>query len=84
MPAYRTVFTREASDFICRASHRDMRVLDDWLDRIERLPGTPGDYTELDDTSRELQVVVLDKFAITYWPDHAVREVRIVRIETPP
>lgn len=84
MLAYRTVFTREVSDFICRVSSRDMRFLDDWFDRIESLPDAEGDYTEPDDTGRELQVVVLGSLAIAYWTDHAVREVRIVRIETLP
>jgi hypothetical protein len=51
---------------------------------IERRPVTPGDYTEPDDTGRELQVFVLGNIAVTSWPDHAVREVRIARIEVLP
>jgi hypothetical protein len=40
-----------------------------------------GNFTEEDEDRRELQVVVLHRVAIAYWPDHAAREVRIARIE---
>jgi hypothetical protein len=39
MSRYRTVFTRQALDFICRASDEEMSELDVWLDRIEGQPG---------------------------------------------
>ena len=81
MPVYRSVFTREAHDFICRASDDEIRELDAWLDRIERQPGLPGDYIERDQIGRELQVSCTRCLAVSYWIDHAVREVRIIRIE---
>ena len=52
------------------------------MDHIELAPATRGDYTELDDDGRELQVVVLRATVITHWTDDAVREVRVVRIES--
>jgi hypothetical protein len=81
MLSYRCVFTREAHDFICRASDDEMRELDGWLDRIERNPGLPGDYIEAGHAGRELQVACIQHLAVSYWVDHAVQEVRIIRIE---
>ena len=49
---------------------------------IERTPATPGDYAENDADGRALQVAVLRFVAITYWTDDAVREVRVVGIES--
>jgi len=46
MLRYRTVFTRQALEFICRASDGEMKELDAWLDRIEAQPGLSGDYAE--------------------------------------
>lgn len=82
MPRYRTVFTRQALDFICRAGDDEMHELDVWLDRIEAQPGLIGDYAETDDAGRALQVICLHQLAVTYWTDHAVREVRVMKIET--
>jgi hypothetical protein len=41
-----------------------------------------GDFVETDDTGRPLQVKLHGKHLITYWPDHAVKEIRIVAIES--
>jgi hypothetical protein len=82
MPRYRTVFSRQALDFICRADDDEMQELDAWLDRIEGQPGLFGDFSEVGDAGRELQVICLHRVVVTWWTDHAVREVRIVGIET--
>lgn len=81
MPRYRTVFTRQALDFICRAGDEEMHELDAWLDRIEAQPGLSGDYAETDDVGRVLQVICRQWVAVTYWTDHAVRDVRVMKIE---
>ena len=81
MSRYRTVFTRQALDFICRAGDDEMQELDVWLDRIEGQPGMSGDYAEISDAGRELQVTCLHQVVVTWWTDHAVREVRIMKIE---
>jgi hypothetical protein len=82
MRPYRTVFTRQALEFVADADGDTYAEIEQWVNRIERTPFTPGDYTELDEDGRELQVVVLTRVAVAYWPDHAGREVRVVRIES--
>lgn len=81
MSRYRTVFSRQALDFIRRASDEEMHELDAWLDQIEGQPGLTGDYSEIGDGDRELQVICLPRVVVTYWADHAVREVRVMKIE---
>lgn len=81
MTRYRTVFTRQALDFVCRTSDDEMRELDVWFDRIERQPALTGDYVETGDAGRELQVTCLPRVAVTHWTDHAAREIRIMKIE---
>ncbi len=51
------------------------------MNRIERAPFTLGDYTELDEDGRELQIVDMTRVAVAYWTDHVMREVRVARIE---
>ena len=81
MRSYRTVFNRQAWEFVADADDDTFAEIEQWVNRIERAPGTPGDYTEEDEDQRELQVVVLPGVAIAYWPDHAAREVRVARVE---
>jgi hypothetical protein len=81
MRSYRAVFSRQAMGFVAAADDDAFAEINHWVDRIERTPGLPGDYTEQDDEQRELQVTVLRRTAVTYWPDHATQEVRVVRIE---
>jgi hypothetical protein len=50
---------------------------------IESLAVDPlksGDYTELDETGRSIQIKVIGRFAVAYWSDQAVREIRIVEV----
>ena len=81
MRPYQTVFNRQALEFVADADEDTYADIEQWVNRIERAPFTPGDYTELDEDGRELQVVVMTRVAVAYWPDHAVREIRVARIE---
>lgn len=51
-----------------------------FIDFLAAAPFTAGDYTERDETGRSIQVKVIGRFAVAYWSDHAVQEVRIVEI----
>lgn len=84
MRPYRAVFNREALDFVVDTDEVAFAEIEQWVNRIERAPSTPGDYTEENEDDRELQVTVLRHVAIAYWPDHPAREVRVVRIEENP
>lgn len=44
-------------------------------------PFRAGDLSERDDTGRVLSVLVLRDHLLTYWADHATRELRIVKLE---
>jgi hypothetical protein len=77
MRSYQTVFNRQAMIFVADANDEVFAEIERWVDRIERAPYIVGDYTERDEDQRELQVAVLHRVAIAYWPDHAVRVARI-------
>ena len=81
MRPYWTVFNRQALEFVADADEETYAEIEQWVNIIERAPFTPGDYTEQDEDHRELQVMVLTRVAVAYWPDHAMREVRVARIE---
>lgn len=53
------------------------------LSQVEKLANNPfieGDFEVTAATERKNQVQVLHGFAITFWTDHAVKELRIVDV----
>lgn len=79
---WRLVLDEGAVEFLlaCRAKQR--RQLIRFLDELRANPYLTGDFQEYDDTDRELQVKSHREFLITFWADHATREIRIAHIET--
>jgi len=48
---------------------------------LARHPFEPGDYREAGLKGREYEVKLHDDLIVTWWVDHAAKEVRIVRLE---
>lgn len=51
------------------------------FDSLARLPHQEGDYREPGASRRIYEVKLIDETLVTWWTDHAAKEVRIVRIE---
>lgn len=46
-----------------------------------RQPNQAGDYQEVGISGRPYEVKLIDELILTWWVDHAAKEVRIIRIE---
>ena len=44
-------------------------------------PHSPGDFSEKDNDGRTIQVKVVGRYAVTFWADHAVSEIKITHIK---
>ena len=79
--AWKVVVNDKAVEFLlgCRAPAR--RTVLGFVEKLRNHPQFAGDFVESDDTGRALQVKVHGQFLITFWVDHAVKEIRIVEIE---
>lgn len=51
------------------------------LDRLRREPFLSGDYREPDDTGRANEIILVGNLLVFYWSDHAVKTVRVIKIE---
>ncbi len=51
------------------------------LDGLKAAPFRTGDFQQRDAAGRLHEVALLDDWLVTYWSDHAVRELRIVSLE---
>lgn len=61
-----------------RGSHR--RLLLDYLNRLQDDPFIPSDFTEKDGDGSYLEAKILGRFVIYYALDHAIKEVRVLKI----
>ena len=51
-----------------------------FVDSLSEDPFEEGDYSEKDETDRHIQVKVIGQYAVTFWSDHAVKEVKVVDV----
>jgi hypothetical protein len=75
---YKLYLRREVIQFLRACRPRDRDLLFAELDSLALNPHRAGDYRDRDDTGREVEVIVFQRFAIHYWPDHAVKELKVV------
>ena len=45
-------------------------------------PNTAGDFMEKDNAGRVVQVKVIGRYAVTFWADHAVSEIKVTHIKS--
>jgi len=64
-----------------KPSRRDRDLMLNFLEALARDPDAKGDYQEQDEVGRTVQIRVMGHYALTYWADHAVREVKVMKIE---
>lgn len=81
MATYALVLHEAAAMTLALASRGEQRKLALVLDGLKAAPFQSGDLQEIDAHGRTNEVRIVDDWLITYWPDHAVREMRIVQIE---
>ena len=66
---------------IQQPSRQERDLILRFLESLESRPSRKGDYEEMDAVGRPVQIKVIGKYALTYWADHAVKEVKVTRIE---
>jgi hypothetical protein len=64
-----------------RQSRKTRDLILNFLDFLARNPSADGDYHELDAIGRTVQIKVLGDCALTFWTDHAVKEIKVVKVE---
>jgi len=79
--AYEPVLSSRAIGFLYSLRKAKQRKLIDLIFRVAAVPSQVGDYESRDDTGREIQHLRIGDLIISFWADHAVKELRIVEIE---
>lgn len=79
--SYEPVLSSKAAAFLVGLPKTRQRRLIALLFKLADNPHQIGDYSEPDDAARDVQFIRVRDLLIAFWPDHAVRELRIVDIE---
>lgn len=58
-----------------------MKSILKFIRRIAEDPYLPGDFKDSDEIGRPLEVKLVGQYAITYWADHAVKEIKVINVE---
>jgi hypothetical protein len=81
MPHYRPVLFDQAAIFIVALPRRRQRQALETVARMARHPFVPSDFSTTDADGRIIEHLLVEKFAVSYWVDHAARLVMITEIE---
>jgi hypothetical protein len=79
--SYEPVLSSKAAAFLVSLSKPRQRKLIGLLYQLADNPSQIGDYSEPDQSGREVQFLIVRDILIAFWADDAVREMRIVDIE---
>jgi hypothetical protein len=78
---YALVLSEGAAMALVGAPRSEQRRLSAQFERLKATPFRTGDLQELDAQGRANQIIVAGDWLITFWTDHAAREIRVVRLE---
>lgn len=59
----------------------EIRFIESRLISLGKNPFTAGDFQETNAEGRTVEVLVRGKYMVTFWADHAVKELRVIRLE---
>jgi len=79
MDDYRVLLDWESIDTLKRSRGTHRRKLLAFIESLATNPFQVGEYQRTRG-SREVEVKVLGKYAVYYWADHAVQEIKVIDI----
>jgi len=70
----------EAAESLKSVASQNRRGIENFVDSLSGNPFKTGDYTKTDAAERPIQIKILGNFAVAFWADHAVKEIKVVAI----
>jgi hypothetical protein len=77
---YDPILSGRAASFLVGLSRSKQRSVMLLVERLAEHPTQVGDYATKDEGGREVQHLLVGDWHFSFWPDHAVRELRITEI----
>jgi len=80
MSPYKVYINQEVVLSAPRSGSQRQQVMA-FITSLANNPNCSGDFSEKDQVGRTVQVKIVGRFAITFWPDHSVSEVKVTHIK---
>jgi len=80
MRPYAVYINQSALDSSPKSSEQ-RRLISAFVRWLADNPNYTGDFSEKDNQDRTVFVKVVGRFAVTFWPDHPVAEIKVTHIE---
>jgi hypothetical protein len=78
---YTYVIEQAAAELVLELTKRERRVFQDIFEGLARDPFKPADFSERSIDGRDIFTLMTGPYSISYWIDHATREVRIAVVQ---
>lgn len=80
IPPYEIFLRAEAVDSLRAMRGPARRQVAAYIDSLATNPFSEADYAMEDASGREIHIKILGQYAVTFWADHAVKEVKVIDI----
>lgn len=81
MPPYRVFIAADVVAMLRALRGREKHFITRLFEQLADNPFRTGDYTEPDDVGRPIEVLIVGRYAVCYWANHADKEVKIVDLK---
>jgi hypothetical protein len=75
------IYINEAALALAPRSNLQREKIMKFIRSLSDNPNTLGDFSEKDDAARTVQVKIIGRYAVTFWTDHAVSEIKVTHIK---
>ena len=81
MTPCRVFIAAEVVTLLRGCQRRDQQTLTRLFEQLANDPRRSGDYSESDAIGRPIQVLITGRYAICFWADHAIKEVKVLDLK---
>ena len=82
--SYAAFLNRPAHEALIRLKGSKRRAIDKFIDYLSDNPFEVGDFSEYDKVGRIVHCKIIRDLAITYYADHAVKELKVIELVPTP
>ena len=82
--SYAIFLNRPVYEALIRLKGNKKKAIEKFIDYLSDNPFDEGDFTESDESGRLVHCKIIRDYAITYFPDHAVKELKIIELVPTP
>jgi mRNA-degrading endonuclease RelE of RelBE toxin-antitoxin system len=82
IPPYEIFLRSEVIDSLRGIRATPRKLVARFIDSLALDPFAEGDYVVKDSSDRDIHIKIVGEYAVTYWADHPVKEIKIIDIRS--